>query len=253
MKGSKLFKAGISVLLATSLMTVPVMADNTLTFSTDGDATIPVVATIPSAYEVSIPASLALAYNETSTKYEGSYTVGAKGSIGNDEVVYIRPSSNTVSMSGVINTEVINGTLTQSNKTWGAHGDSTISKTTYTNKTGAVSIALPDTSDVYTGKMKFTFGTEFASPGIGTEYKGAEVLNLIKKYSGKSNFSIVVDTVEYIGSGGVKFDTAGNDELIANASDPDHANYINPLATYEISDVTTDGDIATVVEFTTSP
>ena len=253
MKRTRFIKAAISTILAATLMTVPVMADNTKTFTTDGDATIPVVAMIPSSYEVSIPASLALAYNSSTTKYEGSYTVGAKGSIANDEVVFIRPGSNSFSMNGVINTTPITGTLTQANKTWGVHGDSTIAKNAYTNKTGSAVITLPDTSDVYTGSVKFSFGTEFASPGTGTAYNGAEVLNLIKKYSGKNNFSIKVDSVTYIGSGGVKFDTATNNALIANASDPNHADYINPLATYEISDTTTDAGVVTIVEFTLTP
>ena len=43
------------------------------------------------------------------------------------------------------------------------------------------------------------------------------------------------------------------DELIANANDPDHADYINPPATCGIFDATTDAGVVTVVEFTLVP
>ena len=74
-----------------------------------------------------------------------------------------------------------------------------------------------------------------------------------KKYSGKNNFSIVVGSVTYIGSGGVKFDTDTNNALIAIANDPDHADYINTPATCGIFDATTDAGVVTVVEFTLVP
>ena len=74
-----------------------------------------------------------------------------------------------------------------------------------------------------------------------------------KKYSGKNNFSIVVGSVTYIGSGGVKLGPDTNNALIANANDPDHADYINAPATCEIFDATTDAGVVTVVEFTPVP
>ena len=238
-KFRKIMTAAVSVVGAISMLGTQAMAN---TYSTDGEQLVPITATVPSSYMVSIPASLALEYNETTTKYEGTYTIGAKGALATDDVVFVRPETTTVNMTGVKTGNAANATLTQSDKTWGAHGDSTINSTSYTNKNGTVVADFGNNIDTFTGGVTFTFGTEFAPSAVGDTYKGAEILSLIKKYAGKQNFAVYVkngtENIWYIGDGmGTKRESSAEAELVANAEDSTNDAYIAPLDTYSITEI----------------
>ena len=226
----KRYRVFIAGLLATVLMAVPVFADTSQTFTTDGTASVPVMAVIPASYEVYIPASLSLAYDNVSNKYEGQYNVGAKGRISSKEAVYIYPDSefemyDTNATSGVSAT----ASVTQSKYLW-----TTLSENTFTNTGGTVSVTLPDDPAIYSGNCCFTFGTDFYTTEASVI--GAEILNIINRYTGRSDFYVVVGDIEYIGNGTVVFDIPTQNALIAAATDPSNANYIDPDGTYLVNE-----------------
>ena len=243
-----MFKRKLAVMTAL-LTTISCITVQAGTFTSDGTTTIPVIAATTTAtggYEVSIPAVLPLTYDEGTEKFKGTYSIGAKGGLALDEGVYIRPGSYnsttkkaSFSMKGSKTGDVVSASLTQSKAVWGTGGDSTIAVDDYTNASGTVEVAL-DKADVYTGGVEFSFGTEFRPAAGTTSYKGAEILALLEKYAGKTDFYIKVvnpsDTTYYIGDGnGNKLESAAEAALIAKAKNEAENAYIEPLGNYTLA------------------
>ena len=117
---------------------------------------------VGSTYSVQVPASLELRYDSVSGKYEGSYTVAAKGSILPGQSVTVRPTAGTFVMTGSTTGEACQAAISQDVTEWvhpgrqAGAGKLHISAGEYTEAGGRVSaeLTVPDT---YTGEFTFAF------------------------------------------------------------------------------------------------
>ena len=147
---------GISVMLSTLS---PVYAAE---YSADGQADCTVSATVASTYSVSVPATLSLAYNPSTLKYEGSYTIKAKGNILDTQCVEVKPQTSTFTMTGTNSSHTATGNIVQTKNRWvntvtDTDSQTAIDKSSYTDITGDVSVTLTD-ADTYSGSIGFEFG-----------------------------------------------------------------------------------------------
>jgi len=149
------------VIVATLVINaMPVMAAE---YTADGSASCLVTAEIGSTYRVSVPATLDLAYDEDSTKYEGTYQLGAKGNIAGNKKVSVAPASNTLTMTGASTGEEVTASITQEITEFVLEnptaGQTVIGSDDYAYASGEVSVAL-EQADVYQGNLVFNFSLQ---------------------------------------------------------------------------------------------
>ena len=235
----KIFKKALALgMCMTTLMSVPVFAgyNETKSVTADGETGILVAVEIPAEYTVSIPATLALAWNPDTMKYEGTYNLGVKGSLTSDDAVFIRPDTSSITLTGSETGNKGTATLTQSTSTWGENGDVGINSSTYTNQTGTIAVDLGTAEDTFTGSVTFTYGTEF-KPEVNAEYTGVELVSLIERYKNRENYDFVVDGTSYIDSSDADLVST----RLAEAYNKDSSNYIDPADTYRVVSCDTNG------------
>lgn len=147
------------LLMATMISCLPVSAKE---YTADGTGDCRVSAVVGSSYSVQVPAVLELRYNSVSGKYEGSYTVAAKGSILPGQSVTIQPTAGSFTMTGSRTGETCQAAVTQEITEWihpskqAGAGKQHISAEEYTEAGGKVSAGLT-VSDTYTGEFTFAF------------------------------------------------------------------------------------------------
>lgn len=149
-----------AMLLAAAMMgCIPVSAEE---YAADGTGDCRVSAVVGSSYTVQVPAVLELCYDNASGKYEGSYTVAAKGSILPGQSVTIRPTAGSFLMKGSQTGETCRASVTQDATEWvhpgrqAGAGERHISAEEYTRAAGRVSAGLT-VPDTYTGEFTFAF------------------------------------------------------------------------------------------------
>ena len=153
----KIFTA--MLLMAAMASSIPVNAKE---YTADGTGDCRVSAAVGSTYSVQVPASLELRYDSVSGKYEGSYTVAAKGSILPGQSVTVRPTAGTFVMTGSTTGEACQAAISQDVTEWvhpgrqAGAGKLHICAGEYTEAGGRVSaeLTVPDT---YTGEFTFAF------------------------------------------------------------------------------------------------
>lgn len=147
------------LLAAAMLNCIPVSAKE---YTADGTGDCRVSAVVGSSYTVQVPAVLELRYDSASGKYEGSYTVAAKGSILPSQSVTIRPTAGSFAMKGSLTGETCQASVTQEVTEWvhpgrqAGSGEQHISAEEYTQASGKVSAGLTE-PDTYTGEFTFAF------------------------------------------------------------------------------------------------
>ncbi len=134
-------------------------ADNT-TVTGDGERTCTVTAHIGSTYYISLPASVSLTYNKNTDKYEATYIVGVKGSIGDNQYVSIVPDSRFyLKKSGSSTTYVAN--ISQNVTKWKntkINSDEMAIKTdSFAETTGKITVELPKNPADYQGAFVFRY------------------------------------------------------------------------------------------------
>lgn len=134
-------------------------ADNT-TVTGDGERTCTVTAHVSSSYYVTLPASITLAYNMSNNRYEATYTVGAKGSIGNNQYISIIPDS-SFSLKQNGNSTNYLASISQSITKWKNSKSNTdemvISADSFAETTGKISVELPRNPGDYQGNFVFRY------------------------------------------------------------------------------------------------
>ncbi len=155
---------GLTVAILMSSTTIPCFAANgtSQTASSDGSSSCVVSAVVQSSYSVSLPAILTLTLNNTTGRYEGTYTAGAKGNIASNQYVSIIPDS-SFTMTGALNGEVATANVSQSVTKWGKSagiGQMVIGKTGYELCSGEIDVVLPSQADDYSGSFSFTYRLE---------------------------------------------------------------------------------------------
>ena len=156
-------KIALSIIVAASVLfaSIPAYAANgsTQTANTDGSLNCAVSAVVSSTYSVSLPATLTLSYNDSTHKYENTYTVGAKGNIRANQYVSIVPDNSFI-MTGSVVGATATATVTQSVTQWSGTtptvGQLAIGTTGYTETTGSVEVELTQ-ADNYSGSFTFTY------------------------------------------------------------------------------------------------
>ncbi len=151
----------VLTLLAVSLPRLSVCAAASPLYS-PGYAEVPLeaVVSMEPAYVVKTSPYLELTWNAKNKDYEGTYRVGVKGSIGNDQKVHVVPED-TFAMTSELGTQ--NGTVVQPVTCWAMKATQsdmlTLSEKTFAETTGTASVKLPGTA-VYHGGITFTFSLE---------------------------------------------------------------------------------------------
>ena len=162
MKIKRLISTVAAGLLALQIFVMPCYAanDTSQTAMGDGSSTCTVNANISASFSVSLPATLALAYNDSNGKYENTFTVGVKGVISDSQYVSVVPDSSFV-LSNTGHTSSRTASVTQSVTKWNnnatAADEIAISNANYVTTTGKVSVELPSLPDDYTGSFTFTY------------------------------------------------------------------------------------------------
>ena len=147
------------LLIAVMASCLPVSAKE---YMADGTGDCRVSAVVGSSYSVQVPAVLELRYDSASGKYEGSYTVAAKGSILPDQVVTVQPTSGSFTMTGRRTGETCQAAVTQEVTQWVHPGKQTgtgelhISEEEYMETNGKVTVGLT-VPDTYTGEFTIAF------------------------------------------------------------------------------------------------
>ncbi len=147
------------LLMAAMASCLPVSAKE---YTADGTGDCRVSAVVGSSYSVQVPAVLELRYNAASGKYEGSYTVAAKGSILPGQSVTVQPTAGSFTMTGSQTGEVCQATVMQEVTQWVHPGKQTgtgelhISEEEYTETNGKVTAGLT-VPDTYTGEFTIAF------------------------------------------------------------------------------------------------
>lgn len=137
----------------------PVTPDTDNTYSNnETEGSILVTAEVGSTYTISLPATLALSYNETSGKYEGDYTVSVKANLTEGESVSVTPTTSfTLSETGGGSEE---GSVTQTVNTWklnaSAANEIASDYQNFVETKGKVSANLTK-AGTYNGTLDFTF------------------------------------------------------------------------------------------------
>ncbi len=148
-----------AVILAGSAM--PVLAENG-TYSEDGTASCVVTATLQSTYTVSLPAALALSYDTSDERYEGSFSYGVKGNIAMDKKVSVTAPA-SFNLTGAASGDTVSASLSLPFTEWSNDAESgvntLISPTNFNLKTGTVTADITQ-ADSYSGNFSFTFGME---------------------------------------------------------------------------------------------
>ncbi len=148
---------GILLAGAVLMSSIPVMAAE---YSADGNSSVTVTAELGSTYTVTVPSTLSLTYNSTSTKYEGSYTVGAKGNITPSKKVVIAPHASSFTMTGSGTSTAATAAVTQAVTEWvkssPSAGQIAIGSDTFATTTGDVAVTLT-VADSYSGTMQIDF------------------------------------------------------------------------------------------------
>ncbi len=147
------------LLVAAMASCLPVSAEE---YTADGTGDCRVSAVVGSSYSVQVPAVLELRYDNASGKYEGSYTVAARGSILPGQSVAIRPTADSFTMTGALTGEACQASVTQETTEWvhaskqAGTGKLHISAEEYTEASGRVSATLT-VPDTYSGEFTFAF------------------------------------------------------------------------------------------------
>lgn len=147
----------LTIAMSISLSSIPVMAAE---YSEDGSANCTVTAEIGSSYQVSVPATLALAFDADDDAFKGTYQVGAKGNIAGNKKVVVAPANSTITMTGKTTNETADATVTQTVTefvlTAPTTGQAQIGTTDYAYTNGSVEVSL-DKADQYEGTITFNF------------------------------------------------------------------------------------------------
>lgn len=147
------------LLMAAIASCLPVSAKE---YTADGTGDCRVSAVVGSSYSVQVPATLELRYDSASGKYEGNYTVAAKGSILPGQSVTVQPTAGSFTMTGSLTGETCQAAVTQEITEWVHHskqagtGKQHISMEEYTEAVGRVSAVLT-VPDTYAGEFTFAF------------------------------------------------------------------------------------------------
>ncbi len=190
----------VSTVLASSA--IPAMAANS-EYNTDGEQVVPIIATIPSTYSVSIPASIQLSDEDSDGSYDAAFQVGAKGALAKYEGIFIIPDGveSLVVRGGGDSVPV---TFNQSSHYWGTAGDKTINKNDYTMDDCSASVNLGGKIGNFSGAVTYRFGKTMCLNDSmaastyggrdGCEYTGAEVISMIEENNAKKNIAFYVYT-----------------------------------------------------------
>ena len=133
---------------------------NDVTVTGDGQQTCTVSAQVGAAYYISLPASLSLALNKSTGKYEASYTVGVKGTISNSQYVSVVPDDTfnlKKSGSGTNHVARVSQPVTKWRNTAANATEATISSSRFVEENGKVSVELPGTPGDYSGAFVFRY------------------------------------------------------------------------------------------------
>ena len=151
-----------AIILAVSaaISCLPVYAQE---YTADGTGECRVTATVSSSYSVQVPAALELHYSSASGKYEAGYTASAKGNILPSQIVTVRPTSDSFTLTGALTGETCQAAVTQEAVGWvhagrqdAGTGNLKISDAEYTETQGKVSAQIAK-ADTYTGEFTFAF------------------------------------------------------------------------------------------------
>ena len=153
-------KKRIGCLLAALLLMMPA-ATYAQTYTTDGSVAVPVTLGDPihvtPTYDVAITSALALIWQEGNT-YSGTYQVGVKGVLEDDQVITVMPNSTSFSVTGEAGSKT--GTIIQSGSKWAMDGDAvgglSILPDEYSYYSGTATIEIPGEA-TYAGSVGFTF------------------------------------------------------------------------------------------------
>ena len=159
MKKVKLFSALMAALML--LSSAPAYAQTYTNGNTSGSITV--TAVVGSTYEISLPATLTLTYdndavtNSLGYNYSAEYTVGVKANLTNAEKVTVTPAATFTMTNGSVSPT---GNTTQTKTSWvnsaTLPAEIAADRTQFVETTGKLTIQL-DAAGTYNGSVAFTF------------------------------------------------------------------------------------------------